>query len=384
MKTKGPEFKVHRSPVPNGERSWYIIGRPNGQRQRTWFPSRAAAQAEATERNLKMKRLGALAVTLDHDILSAATEVTTLLKPYGKTLRDAGAFYLRHLQSTAQSLTGAELVSRVQLEFERRLLAGESSKRHAESMRETLRKFGARFGKANVAVLTANEIREWLTELKSARDADEGLAVKTRNRHLTYVQNMFNLAKGWGLLDRNPLDDVMTFHDPAKHGRTIATFTPKQLAAYLGALRPAFVPFFALLAFTGLRRSEAEQLDWSEVKPDRRLIDLPYGKSKNGKRKLLEIPENLAKFLAPHARAEGPVCPRSPGLQIIITEAAEKANVAPWPQNVLRHSFCSNAVALKGFAWTSRQADHSERMLEGHYQEAVSKEDAEQYWQIVP
>jgi integrase len=37
-----------------------------------------------------------------------------------------------------------------------------------------------------------------------------------------------------------------------------------------------FLPFFALSAFSGLRREEIIRLDWSEVKLDRNLIDLPF------------------------------------------------------------------------------------------------------------
>ena len=42
------------------------------------------------------------------------------------------------------------------------------------------------------------------------------------------------------------------------------------------------------------------------------------------------------------------------------------AEIVPWPQNGLRHSFCSYAVALKGFEWTAAQADHSVAMLRKH------------------
>jgi len=291
-------------------------------------------------------------------------------------LRDAVAFYVRHLQAVSAAVPGSELCARIRAEFERRLAAGEASPRHAESMRETLRKFEARYGEENTAALTASDIKTWL----SGTD----LAIKTRNRHLGYVQNIFNIAKGWGLLATNPLDDVEPFNDPGKRGRKISVFTPEQLKSFLRALRPEFVPFFAICSFTGLHRSEVEQLDWSEIKMDRKLIDLPFHKSKNGKRKLIEISDNLAKILGPYLRTEGSVLPPKPGLQIIMNEAADKANISPWPQNVLRHSFCSNAVALKGLAWTAEQDDHSERILKRDYWEVVSKEDAARYWQIVP
>jgi integrase len=374
MRKKQPEFRVYKSSTPNGNRRWYIIGRPAGKRIRAWFATKEQAEAEATERNVKMRKLGETVVTLDHDLLSAATEAATLLKPYGKSLRDAVAHYLTHLKVLSATVFGSELCARIHAEFERRLQAGEASVRHAESMRETLRKFESRFGADNAAMLTANDIKTWLSE--------QDLAIKTRNRHLSYVQNIFNIAKRWGLIPNNPLEGVEPFNDPGKRGRQVSVLTPQQLQRFLNALRPEFVPFFAVSAFTGLRRSEVEQLDWSEVKLDRKLIDLPFSKSKNRKRKLIEIAENLFQILKPYAKSEGAILPPKPGLQIIMNEAAEKANIIPWPQNVLRHSFCSYSVALRGLTWTSLQADHSERMLRDHYWEAVSKEDAERYWAI--
>jgi integrase len=50
-------------------------------------------------------------------------------------------------------------------------------------------------------------------------------------------------------------------------------------------------------SFAGLRRAEVKRLDWSDIKLERRLIDLPFTKSKTGRRKLIQIPENLAAML---------------------------------------------------------------------------------------
>ena len=47
-------------------------------------------------------------------------------------------------------------------------------------------------------------------------------------------------------------------------------------------------------------------------------------------------------------------------LQWVMEQAADKAGIV-WTPNVLRHSFCSYAVAAKGFSWTSLQADHSDQ-----------------------
>jgi integrase len=219
------------------------------------------------------------------------------------------------------------------------------------------------------------EVKSWLSS--------EPLAVKTRNRHLGYVRNILGIAQEWNLLDVDPLAKVSTFNDPHSKTAKVAILTSEQLEKFLQVADPDFVPFFALNAFTGLRREEVIRLDWSEIKLDRCLIDLPFQKSKNRKRKLIEVSENLIAWLKPHEQLAGSVMPRKK-LQLAFESAAKKAGILPWSQNALRHSFCSYAVASRGFDWTAAQADQSVRMLRERYWEVVAKDDATKYWGIKP
>jgi integrase len=243
-------------------------------------------------------------------------------------------------------------------------------------MLETMKKFDERFGGNQLALLSASDIKTWLSRLP--------LAIKTRNRHLGYIRNAFGLAvKEWKVLAANPLDDVDPFRDPAKKGRKIIKLSPEEMHKFLSAVDKDWLPFFSICAFTGLRCEEVEKLDWSEVKLDRPIIDLPWEKSKNGQRKLEEVPANLLAILTPFAKSEDPVKPKKK-LQLARENAARAAGLWPWKQNCIRHSFCSYAVTTKGFTWTSLQSDHSEAILKKHYWEVASKEDAARYWQIVP
>jgi integrase len=131
-----------------------------------------------------------------------------------------------------------------------------------------------------------------------------------------------------------------------------------------------------------LRKAEIERLDWNEVKLDRKLIDLPFWKSKNKKRKLIQVPDNLLSILGPFVKGEGNVKPKR-RFEVQIRKLKDTLKMK-WPQNVLRHSFCSYSVAIKGLAWTAEQANHSETILKRDYWEVVSPEDAARYWTIVP
>jgi integrase len=247
----------------------------------------------------------------------------------------------------------------------------EISKKHYTSMRETLRKFVAKYGDTQITTLTGAEIKAWLASLP--------LVAKTRSRHFGYLNNALTIATKANALAANPLEGLEPFR--VKRKTKVEILTPKEMKAFLSALDRDWVPFFSICAFTGLRREEVSRLDWTEIKLERSLIDLPAEKGKNNRRKLEEIPENLAKILKPFVREAGSVRPKKK-LQHAMETAVARAKIE-WKQNCLRHSLCSYAVALKGLEWTSDQADHSIAILKRDYREVVTKEDAKKYFSIL-
>jgi hypothetical protein len=121
-------------------------------------------------------------------------------------------------------------------------------------------------------------------------------------------------------------------------------------------------------------------VNWSRESWLGSIVVCEPAKSKNNRRKLEEIPANLAAILAPYARPAGRVMPRKK-IQRAMEDAAKKAGIT-WKQNVLRHSFCSYGVALRGLEWTADQADHDIRILRRNYREVVSRQEAEAYFRI--
>jgi hypothetical protein len=121
------EFQVKQTAYPNAGRSWYIVGRPGGKRTRTWFDTQLAAETAATQRNLSIQRFGQQAATFSGSLAYMAMECQSRLQEYGKSLHDATAQYLRHLESVNRSVSLSNVTSAVRREFERRLAAGKSA-----------------------------------------------------------------------------------------------------------------------------------------------------------------------------------------------------------------------------------------------------------------
>jgi integrase len=366
-------FSYRYSEKPFRGKHWYVSGFKQGRRIQQWCDSEKEARTRVKHYNDDIQAHGNQ-TSLSPTTRIQAIEAQEQLAKYGKSITDAVEFYLTHLDRLASSVLISELCPHVIAEFERRVEAGEIKDTHLKNMRETLKKFSAAFGDRPLKLVTGAEIKAWLAQLP--------LAIVTRNRHLRYLKNVVGLAQEWNLLEENPFGKTNGFHDPHAKARQVEILSLEQLTALLGAVEREFVPYVALNAFSGLRSQEIQRLDWSEVKLERNLIDLPFEKSKNHRRKLIEVPENLQAWLAPFADLSGPVTPYDP--ERVMQRAKKAAGIIHWPQNALRHSFCSYAVALRGFEWTADQADHSVKMLKEHYWEVVDKETAARYWAIRP
>jgi integrase len=355
-------------------RHWYVSGFVGEKRIQLWFHSEREAKAAAANRNAEIKAHGTQIALSPVDRIQAIAAAEKLA-PYGKSIAEAVDFFAAQLRQAGQQhrCTGTVRTcgGRIRAAAHRRRNFRAACLVYAVNAKEVFRSVQ----RQTLKLICRADIKAWL--------ASEPLAVKTRNRHLGYLRNVFGLARQWNLLDADPFERVNGFNDPHARARQVQILAPEQLMKFLQAVDRDFVPFFALSAFSGSRRQEIIRLDWSEVKLDRNLIDIPFAKSKNRRRKLIELSENLKQWLSPFARESGSVMPRKK-LQLAFASAAKSAGISPWPQNGLRHSFCSHAVALRGFEWTSMQADHSVQMLRKHYWEVVDRETAERDWAIRP
>ena len=379
-------FRLHKAPKPNGRCRFYIFGYPAGKREKYWFRTAEEARAEMNRLNRQIYEFGIDAPIIKGDEIRTFHECTAIVSEFpGKTIYDAVHLASSFWREKANSITVEELCQRVLVYYDNILREDPTTAGNAAGMKYAARKFVAAFGTRAIKTLDGAEIRSWLE--------CEKLSAKTRTNLLKYIKRMFNLARGWKgqdgnkLLEKDAFERVEGFGEGNREG--VQVFTVEQMQTLVNVLRPEFVPLFTLNAFSGFRREEITRMDWSHIKLERRLIDLPAQFSKNGKRtgkrKLNEeIFENLVEWLTPYRRESGPVADfTKKEIQDEITRATKVAGFK-WIKNALRDSFASYAVPIKGFVWTSLRCDHSEKVLRDRYHEVVMKADAERYWQIRP
>jgi hypothetical protein len=126
-------------------------------------------------------------VNLDSEARLEAYRAAELLRPHSKTIMDAVRYYLTHLNQLSASVSFSVLAAKIRAEFARRIAANEVSARHAESMKETLKKLETRFGDNLVSEIRTEDLRSWLLGLP--------LAAKTRNKHRGYVGQIFGSGR---------------------------------------------------------------------------------------------------------------------------------------------------------------------------------------------
>jgi integrase len=382
-----PEFVVKKSTLANSDLNWFIIGRPNGQRVRAWFASKERATAEATERNLKIRKLGQESAKIDYALMAMATEGATALLLHKKTVRDAVNFYLAHLTRTSASVSFSVLAQEFRSEIARRLLVREKmSQLQANALSSGVHKLELQFGSRIVAEITPQEAETWAKNLPLAPRSKINI-VKIGRQIFAFA-----MAGGRAYTAVNPFKTVQIFEeDPTEENEKVHVLTADQTSRLLNAADKSVIPFLAFWFFCGIRRASLERLKWSDVNFAEKRVIVPGYAGKLKKRYPVTMHDNLLEWLKPYVTAEGSLLAldRNGKANAVLTRklvlrAAKKAGIV-LPDNVGRHTFISMHVERYENAHkTAKEANNSAGEIEESYRHLVSKADAAKFWQIMP
>ena len=361
------------SKYPGSETSRYVVEglRIAGKRVRKFFPTHRKAAAYLRKTLAQLRQEGEDGLVLPAHLRQEAANGAEKLRPYGKSLTDAVNHYLRHLASVQRSATVADLVGKY---IAAKTAQGRSGV-HLADLKTRLGRFVGTFRTRLVAEITIQDVEGWLEGIP--------LSAQSVNHHRDKVSSLFEYAVARGYAMENPV---------AKIGKrkvvrgAPAVLSTEQLRKLLNAAPAAVLPFLAIGAFAGLRSSEIFTLDWRNVDLARRIIVIDADKTKTSRRRIVKISDNLATWLAPHTRKEGKVLPfEDSKLYIELHKILSAADMKEWPDNVLRHSFCSYHLAKwQNSNETAEQSGHDVKVMRAHYRELVLPADADSYWQIAP
>ena len=183
--------------------------------------------------------------------------------------------------------------------------------------------------------------------------------------YLTVVRTLFAFAVKRKYVRDNP---ALAVDSPRVEEKPPGIVTPKQALAILDACldhAPDILPVVALTLFGGLRRSEAEQLEWAEI--GKEFVEVKAAKAKTRQRRLIPISPQLLAWLDTSRDVGGklPALNYADKLKPVLNKTKLRAD---WPQNGLRHSFASYHFAkYKNENDTAQRMGNSPQMIFAHF-----------------
>jgi integrase len=342
---------------------------PDGKRQRKFFDTREAAENYIKERTADTKAFGVHVSAIPPEERAALAFQLQRLKKLGWSLA-AAVDCIEKQGKAAPSLP----LGTVAEEF---LAAKDSAglrPRYLKTLRASINRFLLNRRQKPIAEITAAEIQEYIRS--------NGWLPATMRSYLVDVRTLFAFALKRKYVRDNP---ALAVDLPKVEEGPPGIVTPAQARAILDAAidnAPDALPVVVLSLFGGLRRSEAEQLDWDEISEE--FVEVKAHKAKTRQRRLIPISPQLKAWLDT-ARAAGGKLPSinyADKLKLILRKAKLREE---WPQNALRHSFASYHFAKhKNENQTAALMGNSPQMVFQHYRELVRPATADAFFDIMP
>ncbi len=365
-----------------------------GKRQQLHYRTKDLALAAAKKLKEKRDTFGAQAVAIAPSLAEDAHAAAELLKPLGIGLLEAVSRYVAAETRNRASVTVDKAVTVF------RATGDAWSASQATAYRLRGEKLAEAFPERMIATITGEELRLHLEETTGGPGA--------------FNQNLRLVRAIWNWCAKPPrlwcgTEAIAHLETQESVSGEIGVLSSKEAETLLRTAEryfPETVPAFAIALFTGMRQAEIERLNPSDFTEEG--ITVPALSAKTKRRRFVQMPEPLAAWLAAYPIADT-VCPSNwtrkekavrrlagwrvwsdlvPRLKLTPKLDAEPPDDFPaWPENALRHTAATVAVAL-GKPIETLIFEHGHvgglEMLRRHYVGALPKSEAVKIWSIGP
>jgi integrase len=343
-----------------------------GKRVRERFKTLESAEERAEQIRNDYREQGKAAFTLPPDLRVEAAKCAEILKPHGVTISDTVKHYMKHVIAYRTAPTVSEIVGKLLTD------ARTAGRRHRtiEDLQTRFGRFTRTFGERQLSSVTLEELKAWID--------DPTLSARSRINYATKASQLYNYAIRHGWADTNLAERITR---PSVEDKAVEVFTVQEASRLLThADTYGLLPFVSIALFAGLRSAELQRLDWSAVKLAEQCILIGSDVAKRRSRRVVEITDTLASWLAVCARPAGRVLDVSEDhLSYRLKQLAKAAGLPKWKHNGLRHSFGSYHLALHGDATkTAFQMGNSAVVVHNHYKGLVTNGDVQRYWSLRP
>lgn len=356
--------------------------------KREFFSTKRQALERADQIAIEFHTQGSDNRNMDASLRIMAIKGDAVLKPFGKTIDDAVEHYLGFLRAEQAKEESQTISKMADLWLEEK----KSKKRRkvlrqatVDDITETQKTLKNNFGHLKILEASKKHFKQYL----------DNLNVGEQRRY--NLRSRFSQFFNWciheqGIPMKNPLEDIK-YEVPEKE---VSIFTPEEAEKLIRQCQSSFpqlLAYHAISLFGGIRPSEAELLEWSDIHLDENQIKVRKEISKVKRTRVFTMTETLASWLntipkigtrilhTTNNRGNLEMFRAKLGFKI----GKENPNGKKWPEDILRHSF--------GTYWLRIHNDkphlaeimgNSPSIIEKHYKSPVKESDAKKYWEILP
>lgn len=350
-----------------------------GERERHFYPTRQAALDAAQELREKRDKHGHSAKAISAVLAEQAVSAAALLEPYGVSLLDA-ARRIAEIEAAKQASVKVEDALRLFKVAKEGL-----SKKQTDAIRQMATPLEADFRGTLLNTISAVEVQEHLRETT--------VAASTHNARIRVLITFWRWCghpiRGW--CDPDALKHLEQLDHTAGEIGVLNPAGAKSLLETAAKHYPECVPGYAIALFTGIRQAEIERLQPEDI--TKVGVDVPAAvNAKSQRRRFIEMPAPLAAWLKAYPvgetvlpanwRRKDMAVRRLAGWRVwaeMVEPHAAPEKLPPWPQNALRHTAASVALADgKPIETLIFEHGHSEgvKTLKAHYIGRMTKRDA--------
>ena len=364
---KGHEISTYRLDSGRCMVVWYDS---DGNRQRRSRATLKEAEELVKEVSDALQERVAGSMTLDdRQSYNLAREI---VEPYGYTVLQA----VREWERSKAPFRGkkvAEVIAEL-IEAKRREKLSDT---YVKRLEDDLKAF-ARTAPDEIEKIQAPDIKKFLNACK--------VGSRRWNNLRDQIVTLFRYARSQRYLAKDRTTEAEDITKMKVARKTVEMFSPEDLQIIIANTRPVWMPWILISAYAGIRTFEVLRMEWSTMRWEQKLIDLPPEVTKVNERRIIPMCDMLIESLLPWRNAQGPVCvDKVPQREIeqIIAKVKKEDPAFKWKHNALRHAFGSYRTALtQNVPQVALEMGNSIQMVKRHYLEAKTFDEGLKWFSV--
>ncbi len=364
---KGHEISTYRLDSGRCMVVWYDS---DGNRQRRSRATLKEAEELVKEVSDALQERVAGSMTLDdRQSYNLAREI---VEPYGYTVLQA----VREWERSKAPFRGkkvAEVIAEL-IEAKRREKLSDT---YVKRLEDDLKAF-ARTAPDEIEKIQAPDIKKFLNACK--------VGPRRWNNLRDQIVTLFRYARSQRYLAKDRTTEAEDITKMKVARKTVEMFSPEDLQIIIANTRPVWMPWILISAYAGIRTFEVLRMDWSTMRWEQKLIDLPPEVTKVNERRIIPMCDTLIESLLPWRNSQGPVCvDKVPQREIeqIIAKVRKEDPAFKWKHNALRHAFGSYRTALtQNVPQVALEMGNSIQMVKRHYLEAKTFDEGLKWFSV--